>query len=95
MNSHNVFPAVYPNSPRGKDTRRFRLIQSRRLTPLIKAHNQCTDPKRPHASTLGVPLLHTSNMLGDVLDRDGVLNGQTVRLGLSTSLVDEDARISV
>ena len=38
-------------------------------------------------------LLDTGDVLGDVFDRDGVFNGQTVGLALDTGLVDQDAAV--
>jgi hypothetical protein len=38
-------------------------------------------------------LLNTGNVLGDVLDADGVLHSETVGLTFDTRLVDEDTAI--
>lgn len=40
-------------------------------------------------------LLDASNVLGNVVNRNGVLNRQTVRLRFQTGLVDEDSGIGV
>lgn len=62
---------------------------------MIESHHQRTDTERPDATALGIPLLHASNVLGDILDRDGILNRQTMRLRLDSRLVDQYPSISV
>lgn len=42
---------------------------------------------------MGTHLLDLSNVSGDVLDRDGVLDGQPVTLALDPRAVDQDARV--
>ena len=81
--------------PCGVDARRLRLIQPRLLTPRIKAHNQRTDPKRPHTSALRISLLHARHILGDILHRHRILHRQTVTLRLEPCLVDQDACVGV
>lgn len=77
------------------NTRWLRLVQPRHIIPLIESHNQSTDTKRPDATALRVPLLHAGHIFRDVLNGDGVLDGQAVRLGLYPGLVDEDAGVGV
>lgn len=83
------------NVPCAVDTTGLSLVESRLLAPRIKAHHQRTNTKRPDTTTLRVPLLHTGNILRNILDADGILDGETVRLGLEPGLVDEDARVGV
>lgn len=62
---------------------------------MVEANNQRADAKWTHTTRLCVPLLHAGDVLCDVLDGDGVLDGETVRLRLEAGLVDEDAGVGV
>ena len=39
-----------------------------------------------------LPLLHSCDVTGDVLEGDGVLNGQLVRLALGAGLLHDDPK---
>lgn len=68
--------------PSGVNAGRFGLVQSRRAVVLVETNNQRTNAERADTTALCIPLLHASNILGDVFDGDGVLDSETVRLGL-------------
>lgn len=75
--------------------RRLRLIQPRRLIPLIKPHNQRTDPKRPNPPTLRIPLLHPRHMFRNILNRDRILHRQSMALRLQPRIINQNPRIGV
>lgn len=81
--------------PCAVNTTGLSLVQPGLLATRIKTNHQRANTKRPHTTTLCVPLLHTGNILGDVLDADGIFDGQTMALGLQTGLVDQDTGIGV
>lgn len=62
---------------------------------MIEPNDQRTDPERTNASTLRIPLLHAGDVFRDVLDGDGILDRQPVRLGLDARLVDENPRVGI
>lgn len=68
--------------PSGVNAGRLGLVQSRRAVVLVETNNQRTNAERADTTALCIPLLHASNILGDVFDGDGVLDSETVRLGL-------------
>jgi hypothetical protein len=67
--------------------------QARHRVVGVKADNQSRDAERAHTTRLGVLLLHAGNVLSNVLDRDGVLDSQTVGLALDARLVDKDTTV--
>lgn len=62
---------------------------------MIETNDQCADAEWPNSSPLRVTLLHTGDVLGDVIDGDRVLQVQTMGLCLYPGLVDEDSRVGV
>jgi hypothetical protein len=83
------------NIPRAVDTTGLGLVQPGLLATRVEANDECADAKRPHTTTLRIPLLHTGDVFGNVLDAHGVLDGESVALGLEAGLVDEDAGVGV
>ena len=83
------------NIPRAVDTTGLGLVQPSLLATRVEANDECADTKRPHTTTLRIPLLHTGDVFGNVLDAHGVLDGESVALGLEAGLVDEDAGVGV
>lgn len=81
--------------PCAVDSTRLGLVESSLLAARVKANDERADAERPHATALGIPLLHASDVFGDVLDADGVLDGEAVALGFEAGLVDEDAGVGV
>jgi hypothetical protein len=61
----------------------------------VEADNESTDAERTDTTRLGVALLNLSDVLCDVFDRNGVLDGQTMTLSFQTGLVDKDTGIGV
>lgn len=59
----------------------------------VKADDEGRDTERAHTAGLGVLLLHAGNVLGNVLDGHGVLDGEAVGLALDARLVDEDTAV--
>lgn len=59
----------------------------------VEAHDERRDAKRPDAPGLGVALLHPRDVLGEVVHRDGLVQGEAVRLRLDACAVDEHARV--
>lgn len=49
--------------------------------------------RKGHGSGRRTDLLNRGDVSGNVLDRDGILNSQAVRLALHASAVDEDTSI--
>mmetsp|Transcript_8594 Transcript_8594/g.25342 ORF Transcript_8594/g.25342 Transcript_8594/m.25342 type:complete len:289 (+) Transcript_8594:44-910(+) len=80
--------------PRVVGARRVRLEQ-RSLAFGVKASDQRGDAKRPHTAPVRVLLLGPGDETGDVVDRGGVLDVETVRLALDAHLVHENAGIRV
>jgi hypothetical protein len=83
------------NIPRAVDTTGLGLVQPGLLATRVEANNECADAEWSHTTTLRIPLLHTSDVFGNVLDAHRVLNGESVALGLKAGLVDEDAGVGV
>ena len=81
--------------PRAVDTTGLGLVQPGLLATRVEANDECADTEWPHTTTLRIPLLHTGHVFGNVLNAHGVLDGESVALGLEASLVDEDAGIGV
>jgi hypothetical protein len=61
----------------------------------VEANDESTDTERTDTTRLSVALLNLSDVLCDVFDWDGILNGQTMTLGFQASLVDKDAGVGV
>jgi hypothetical protein len=61
----------------------------------IESHNQSRNAKWSDSSTLGIPLLYSSNELCDVFDGDGIFDSETMALCLDPGSVNEDAGIGV
>lgn len=51
------------------------------------------DAEGPDPAALGVLLLRSGDVAGEVLDAGGILAGEAVGLGLDAGLVDEDAGV--
>jgi hypothetical protein len=83
------------NIPRAVDTTGLSLVQPSLLATRVEANDECANAKWPHTTTLRISLLHTGDVFGNVLDAHGVLDGESVALGLEAGLVDEDAGVGV
>lgn len=83
------------NLPGGIDAGRFGLVESRGLVALVEPDYQCADAKGSNTATLGIPLLHTGDVFGDVLDRHGVFHRQPVTLRFQSRLVNQDPCVGV
>lgn len=59
----------------------------------VKADDEGRDTERAHTTRLGVLLLDARNVLGNVLDGDGVLDSEAVGLALDARLVDQDTAV--
>ena len=59
----------------------------------IEAHDECRYAKRADAAALRIPLLDAGDILGNVLNRWGVLKREPVTLALNACSVDENARV--
>ena len=57
----------------------------------VEADNECGEAERADSTTLCILLLQPSDVAGDVLDGDGVLDGESVALALDPRAVDEHA----
>lgn len=71
------------------------LVEAGDVVALVKADNQRTNAKRAHTTTLCITLLNAGDIFCDVFDRDGVLDSQTMRLGLQPGFVDQDSSVGV
>ena len=83
------------NIPGRINPTRFSHIQPRHLIRGIKPHNQGRNPKRSNPSTLRKPLLHPSNILCNILHRNGILDCKSVTLSLDSGAINQDPRIGV
>lgn len=81
--------------PGGVDAGWFGLIKSGNFVPFVKAYYQRADTEWPDTSTLGVSLLNTCDILRNVLDSDGILHREAVRLCFQPGLVNQDSSIGV
>lgn len=61
----------------------------------IETDNKGADTEGTDTTRLGVALLDLGDVLCDVLDGNGVFDGQTVALSFQTGLVDKDTGIGV
>jgi hypothetical protein len=61
----------------------------------VEANNKSTDTERTDTTRLSVALLNLGDVLCDVFDRNGVLDGQTMTLSFQAGLVDKDAGVGV
>lgn len=77
------------------DTTGFSVEESSFCAVGVEANNKSADTERTDTTRLGVALLDLGDVLCDVLDGNGVFNGQTVALGFQTGLVDKDTGIGV
>ena len=68
--------------PCGVDARRLCLIQTGGLAALVETNNHGADTERSDTTSLRVPLLHTSDVLGNIVNRNRVFDGESVRLSL-------------
>lgn len=92
MNNKN---ADIQNVPCRVDTRRLSLVQSGDLAAFVETNNHCRDTEGADTTGLCVALLDTSDVFRNIFNRDGVFDGESVRLGFQAGLVDKDSGISV
>lgn len=64
------------------DARRLGLVEPRYLAAVVKPNDQCADAEWPDTTPLGIPLLHASHMLRDVVNGNGILEVQAMGLSL-------------
>lgn len=88
-------PSFSVSVPCAVDTTGLSLVEPSLLATRVETNDECADTERPHTTTLGISLLHSGDVFGDVLDRNGILDSQPVTLGLQPRLVDENAGIGV
>lgn len=92
---HPCTDLITSHAPCRVDAGRLGLVEPRYLAAVVEPNDECADAKRPHTTPLGIPLLHASHMLRDIVDGNRILEVQTVRLGLDSCLVDEDSGVGV
>ena len=87
--------ACQSSVPCAVNTTGLSLVQPSLLAAGVEANDECADAERSHTTTLSIPLLHTGNVFGDVLDAHGILDSKSVALGFEAGFVDEDAGVGV
>ena len=81
--------------PSRVDTRRFGLVQPWYFITFVKANDESTESEWSHSSTLGISLLNTCDVFGDVFNSDRVFDSQSMRLCFQSSLVDKNSCIGM
>ena len=81
--------------PSGVDAAGLGLVEARTRVAGVEAGDERGHAERAHAAGLRVALLHAGDVARHVLDGDGVLERQAVRLRLDARLLDQDARVRV
>lgn len=76
------YSSVPEDLPSGVNAGGLGLVKARCAIVLVEANNQRTNTEWADTTALCISLLYASNVLGDVFDGDGVLDGETVGLGL-------------
>lgn len=59
----------------------------------VETDDETGDTKGTYATGLSVTLLNTGDVSSDVFDRDGVFDGETMRLTFDARFVDQDTRV--
>ena len=81
--------------PSGEGPRGVSLVQRGLLGVGVEADDERGQAEGAHPSALRVLLLQAGDVARDVLDGDGVLDGEAVALALDAGTVDEHARVGL